>query len=74
MPDLEQRRAALHRVQPADIAPERVVDRHQPAAALGGVASQESADVLKSIHPVSPSTPAWPREVVTSCPGTSVIP
>src|SRR6202020_3029514 len=37
-------------------------------------ASHESAEVLKSIHPVSPSTPAWPREVVTSCPGTSVIP
>jgi hypothetical protein len=36
--------------------------------------SQESAGQRKSIHPVSPNTFACPNAVVTSCPGTSVIP
>ncbi len=37
MPDLDQRRAAAHRVHPADLAGERMVDRQQAPARLGGV-------------------------------------
>ena len=36
--------------------------------------SQESAGRRKSIQPVSPSAPAWPPAVVTSWPGSRVMP
>src|SRR5712664_497272 len=36
--------------------------------------SHDEAGSRKSIHPVSPSTPACPSSVVTSCPGSSITP
>ena len=76
VPDLDQRRAAPHRADPADRPGERVVDRQQAARRLGGIqpfvrlpAEVDPADVAERA-----SVPAVGRDLLAGQQGDPIAP
>ena len=74
VPDLEQRRAAAHRAGPADRPGERVVDRQQAARPPRWRPASRPARAGSRSSRRRRARPACPPSVVTSWPGSRVIP